>query len=1056
MSRKKLLSVIDSIEWWAKNRPEAAAIESEASSISYNELKVMSDYLAMTLRRRCKKSKRVLILMPRSPEMIIAILAALKANIPFSTIAINSPEQRLLRIVEIANPDLVLTCDRCSDAEILTKIGLSEKNFGVSIENLKNKRALNKKSGYASRSDESYIFFTSGSTGEPKAIMGSYKGLCQFIEWQSKTFNCDQKTRVSFLTAIGFDPSLRDIFLPLVNGGVCVIPDENTILNLERFSRWLHEKRISHVHIVPTLFREYFVKNEFNFKNSNLKVIFLAGEVLRSQDVAPLYKRPGFKVRLVNLYGPTETTLAKFYNIIDKNDLLLPVIPVGYPIDFAKGFVLDGKLKVVEKNAIGDLYIHTPYQSLGYLNAPDLNKKLFLKDILLNGEKLSLYKTGDVARRLPNGKIQVLGRKDNQIKINGVRVEIGEIENAILKCNEVREVAVIYHALDNGQKILSAHYVGGISPGDLQKFLTSYLPRQAIPQKLIAIAKLPRLPNGKIARMALLSKNELPPNKAGVVRTEKATTIEAKTATEVKLLKVFQTLFGEEKINFSDNFLALGGNSIQAMQLRSLIERTFNVSLEVSDIFSSKNLAAIVSEIDKLRLLAGESIKLSTTKKSRLRKVSRGNLVSPSYFQETVLEMVDRDPRGYLIMRAYDVTSSIYLKRFKKSVELTVSRHEILRAAFTKKSGKYKLKAKKSFANYFRFVNLSSLSGAKQNKFLKKRIGELEQRICDLGRDRLFGCDLWQHSKTRHTILIWAHHLIFDGVSFEIVLREISKNYETLSSESKRKSLEQPVQFADFATWERENAKKVDLEQTLKRIETNSKQFQWQYSQKVKAQKNVVERSFHVRRLGRKTCDALREFRVSGGYSLNSIFLAAIELAFAEATRRHKFLTLIQKMARTEPELNGVLGPIIDLSLQKCEVASNSNFNSHVRTVQARFLKTLSNEIVSFFKLFPLTKESEVFCDAYRPQLYFNFLDFESLSFNNLPAINIDLPYSTDGARGWGWDCDVVVLMERSNDTYVCTLSCDSKTFGSFDPEDLLNRYFEILANTESLVPNIK
>ncbi|MDO4963857.1 MAG: AMP-binding protein, partial [bacterium] len=350
------------------------AVQSEDRSLSYSELRDNVTYLSSLIKSNGIYRTSIAICVPKDICHIVAILATIDSNNVFVPIDYKLPLKRIKMQFLEANIQFAIVNNETKD--IIKNI---DKNIiQINIDTYK----INKKKFIINNKFDdltSYIFFTSGSTGKPKAILGSYKGLWSFLEWEIKEFKVNSSYNISFISAIGFDPMLRDIFLPLLVGGTLFIPTMDELLDINKFINWIKSNNINLIHIVPTLFKYLF--NSCSVDDLvNLKYILLAGELLRGKDIEFFYKKHlDSNTKLINLYGPSESILAKFYHYITYDDLNSNFIPVGKPISHVKYKLIDSNGHTISDNSRGEIIIMPNFKLLGYYNNPEKNKEAFTK-----------------------------------------------------------------------------------------------------------------------------------------------------------------------------------------------------------------------------------------------------------------------------------------------------------------------------------------------------------------------------------------------------------------------------------------------------------------------------------------------------------------------------------------------------------------------------------------------------------------------------------------------------------------------------------------------------
>ncbi|MFC2145723.1 amino acid adenylation domain-containing protein, partial [Acidobacteriota bacterium] len=448
--------------------------------------------------------------------------------------------------------------------------------------------------------DSIYIYFTSGTTGIPRAMKGKNRSLLHFIDWEIKTFDISERFRFSQFTTPVFDAFLRDVFVPLCAGGVICIPgSKETLLHSQQLIQWLDRCRIHLIHCVPGLFRllntrEYVSRNHFK----QLKYILLSGERINPSDLEEWYKTFEERIQLVNLWGTSETTLAKTFYFIQPSDIHRERIPVGKPIKGARVVVLDENLDPLDHWVTGELYIKTPFRTAGYQNDPELNRQRFIPDPFNPGTDILLHKTGDMGRILVDGNIDLLGRNDRQVKIRGIRIELEEVERVLAMHPQVKEAVARKKELPHGNELLCAYIVekettGTVGAAELVDYLSRRLPDYMVPGLINKIDEIPRTTSGKIDYKALAD-----------IDVEKHRYIPPHNHVQRRLVELWADILKIEKsrISITDNFFSLGGNSLNVMNLISRVHRDFDIRVPLADIFNNptiRQLTEIIGEEGK-------------------------------------------------------------------------------------------------------------------------------------------------------------------------------------------------------------------------------------------------------------------------------------------------------------------------------------------------------------------------------------------------------------------------------------------------------------------------
>ncbi|MCU0288414.1 MAG: amino acid adenylation domain-containing protein, partial [Acidobacteria bacterium] len=421
--------------------PNNIALEYGEERLTFLQLDQKTDWIASRIiAAGVKKSRFIGIYTDDKSRFILAMIGILKAGCVFVPLEPMIPWKRTETMLRTTNTCIVFT-----DGQYQQQFDVLCRTFIIdeSCFRIEASLATETQVEYDPEGPV-YVYFTSGSTGTPKAILGKSKSLLHFIEWEIDTFCINESFRVSQLTNPLFDVLLRDVFVPLFSGGCVCIPGNREILvNRDELVNWIDDSRVHLIHCVPAVFRVFNAENLTPENFRQLKYILMSGERIPPYDLSKWYAVFDERIQLVNLYGPTETTMIKTYYFIQKNDVQKSRIPVGKPMRGCRIIILDKNMTPCGKEIVGEIYIRTPYMTLGYYNEEELNKKYFIPNPFNNDPNDLFYKTGDLGKILPDGNIDLIGRSDRQVKIRGIRVELEEIENVILKSTLVQEVVIV-------------------------------------------------------------------------------------------------------------------------------------------------------------------------------------------------------------------------------------------------------------------------------------------------------------------------------------------------------------------------------------------------------------------------------------------------------------------------------------------------------------------------------------------------------------------------------------------------------------------------------------
>ena len=553
-------TVVDMFESQTKNRPEHIAIAYENKSLTYHELNVLANQLSIYLKQKHKidPGDFVGVMLPRSEWLIGVIYGIMKAGAVYVPLAVDYPEQRVAYIKNEINGKLIF------DEEALSQF-LSEKE-GLNKDNPPRQ---------AGPEDLCYVIYTSGTTGEPKGVMIKHHSLVNRLAWMQKAFPLDVEDRLIQKTTYTFDVSVWEIFWWSLYGASLNVPIPGVEKDPASLVENIHEHQVTVMHFVPSMLTVFLHHlKAFPEKKQllgSLKQVFVSGEALK------MTQRDAFfdllpHVRLMNLYGPTEATIdVSFYDCAEVSTY--NCIPIGKPIDNTSLFILDGSLYPVPVGVTGKLYIGGVGVAQGYLNKPKLTQEKFIDNPFCPGT--ILYDTGDLARWLPDGNIDYKGRKDQQVKLRGYRIELEEIEYALLRQPEVKEVVVAIKPYRNDKALVA--YIVSDKPIDknmLRSRLHAQIPEYMIPNFFMSIRSIPLTKNGKLDRNALPEV---------FVSAQKDHYTAPQNDLQKALVAIWENILGIDDIGINDNFFELGGHSLLMTEIINAINKKLSKDVSIKE-----------------------------------------------------------------------------------------------------------------------------------------------------------------------------------------------------------------------------------------------------------------------------------------------------------------------------------------------------------------------------------------------------------------------------------------------------------------------------------------
>lgn len=773
MNKKIIHTVFENI---VEKNPNNIAIVFKNSKITYKELNTQANIVAHNLNY---SSKYIGIFLPNSIDYVKSILGVLKSNNIFVPIDILAPNSRILNIINKTELKVIITNKENSQnlKNILNSLGLDIDI--IILENIKSDN-INNLPLKSNENDEAYVVFTSGSTGEPKAIIGMQKSLSHFIHWEIKEFGIDKTFKISQLAGVTFDVSLRDIFTVLITGATLYIPEDRT--NIEYLAKWIEDEKLTLIHIVPSLFRLLVKEFEFNsYELSSLKNILLAGEALYGNDILNFNKLYP-NIELVNLYGPSETTLAKIFNRINLKDVTNPnmIIPLGKPISNTAILIIKNS-KLVKVKQIGEIYIKTPFRSKGYLGEDKLTDEVFIQNPL-SDKKDIIYKTGDMGRYQEDGTIEFVGRVDNQVKINGIRVELEEIEIAIKSYEKIENATIVTQISNNKEISILCYYIQkeDFKESDIKEYLIEEIPSYMIPNFFIKLEHFPLNFHGKIDKKSL-------PKPEDLIYMNRDF-IEAKSDIEKDIIEIFSDILQIKKISTDISFSQLGGNSLNSISATSKISHKFGVEINIKDFFENQTVIELSKLIEKN--LTNKSNSSKNNIKIKSIPESDNYEISNSQRRLWVLDKLQTNLNAYNIIGILEFNNLINVDILQKSIEIVVSHHEILRTNFIEINGTPRQIISKNInKNIFQNIQTDNIT---------KYIQLEAKNIFNLEKDNLFYVKLIN----KKILLINIHHIISDGWSINLILKELAELYSKLDNNKKIELEPLKIQYKDYSYWQ--------------------------------------------------------------------------------------------------------------------------------------------------------------------------------------------------------------------------------------------------------------
>ncbi|OYE01728.1 non-ribosomal peptide synthetase [Nostoc sp. 'Peltigera membranacea cyanobiont' 232] len=770
--------------------PDAVAVVFEDEQLTYNELNIKANKIAHHLQSLgVKPDVLVGLCVERSLLMVIGLLAILKAGGAYVPLDPEYPQDRLSFILEDTQVPVLLTQQNLIEQipPNQAKVVFLDQVWSEIHENSQN----NVTSGVTA-SNLANVIYTSGSTGQPKGVMVEHKGLVNLAQAQIQTFSFNSSSSLLQFASLSFDASIWEMILTLGSGATLHLGTKESIMPGAPLIERLRDYGITHI-VLPPSALAVLPSEEL----TALQTIIVGGEACSAE----LVKKWSVGRNFFNAYGPTEasvcTTVAKCTVEDDK-------VTIGHPIDNAQVYILDSQLQPVPIGVPGELHISGAGLARGYLNRPDLTQEKFIPNPFDDSAALAsprgsagenkLYKTGDLVRYLPNGSIEYLGRIDNQVKIRGFRIELGEIEAVLSQHPSVHSAIVTARVDTPGEQRLVAYivpqedYVPTIS--ELRQFLKAKLPPYMVPNAIAILESLPLTSNGKVDRRALPAP-ELDPDLLDQF-------VAPRTSTEKTLGLIWAQVLKVEQVGIHNNFFELGGHSLLATQIISRLPSAFGISLPLRSLFESPTIAQL-SQVISSQLENGTGLIVP-----EIVPVSRDTDIPLSWAQERLwfMHQLEGESGAYTMPFAMRLVGDLNVKALSEALGELVQRHEVLRTRFEIKDD---LPVQAIAPHVTITLSVEELQNDPDPEKLVEQLALQEsKKPFNLATGPVLRVKLWQVAQQEYILLLAIHHIAGDGWSMGVLIRELSAYYRGISTGSSVVLPKLPVQYADFAVWQRQ------------------------------------------------------------------------------------------------------------------------------------------------------------------------------------------------------------------------------------------------------------
>ncbi len=968
----------------AEANSDLTAVVHNNQSITYGTLKKKADDLAVEIQESSVKPDTPIgIYIDRSIDYVISVLGVVKAGCAYVSLDPEYPIERLNHTINITDTPVIITNDK-----MLESIPDPDRRL-INLNKINSRDS--KPEDRANKENLAYLIFTSGSTGLPKGICIEHRNLLNLVNWHIRRFPFEAGTNVTQSARVGFDASVWEFWTALCSGLTLHILDSSLILNPEKLHEY-YEKNNIKASFLPTPVAEMFMLSPVA-PESKLKYLYVGGDRLT--------RRPAkdFSPDVVNLYGPSECTVIASEKVIEHEGEVDYSPTIGVPVDNTQIYILDEDYNVLSEGETGEIYIGGDCVGRGYYNQPEMTEKAYISNPLPGTYGEKLYKTGDLGKVLPNGEFDCIGRLDSQVKIRGYRIELGEIQSVILKQNKVKDCVVLVKNDLVGEKAIVAYIrtSDDFSLDDLKKSIAEELPSYMLPASYVILDEFKLTDNGKI------DKKTLPEPDWNIARTD---FVPPENDTQVSLAEIWGKYLKQDKIGITDNFYSLGGNSIIAAQIITAVNTGIDSAATIDLLLSNPT----ISDFSK---------KLNSEGKLIDRIPASSQNISPlSYSQHGLwyFWMLDKDRIDYNIPLRIDIRGEIDRSFLQQTFTKLAERHASLRTAFvTMKDLPFQVVNPPEEVQ----IDFTDISSHK-NRMNKLKDIEIEtgRYVFDLEKGNLFYSKLVKYDAEKFVLFLTIHHIITDGWSMGLFLREWKEIYSSLVEQRDVELPELTVSYGDYSEWSKKTTPAEKYEKQLNYWQEKLLPFPESLELPLKKRRPPVQTDSGKRywwHLNTRISNKIREYAESNHISEYSVFLSALNIILSVYGASDDVVVGSPYAGRNHPDKQNIFGIFTNLLPIRSNLAENISFGDFAKKVYANVISAFSNSEYPFDELIkdlgykpdrsrhPLFQAMFVFQNFPLPEMKFHNLEITMKEIGNNTS-KLDFTLTVDDIDG-NYEC---------------------------------------------------
>lgn len=914
-------TVLDLFQEQVKRVPEKNAVKEETKSYSYSELDKLSSQIATYIISKFGPEDKapIAVLLGRSANMIAVLLGILKTGRSYIPLDPAFPKERLSYIVAHSQTSIIIN-ENNNEIEAIKQVKtIALEHILAEIEPLQTTAFQ-----IVSPRDTAYIIYTSGSTGNPKGVEIGHQSLLNFLTSMQQVPGINENDILFSVTTYSFDISILEFFAPLISGATLYIANQNLLSDPNLIIRKLEELKPTILQATPSFYQMLFNANWQGDKQ--LKV--LCGGDLLSESLAQ--KLISHSSALWNMYGPTETTI---WSSIKKIEHPSQASNIGKPINNTQFYILDAFLDPKPIGIPGALYIAGDGLALGYYKNNELTKEKFIQNPFDTNSLC--YETGDVGKWNHNGEIEFLGRNDNQVKIRGYRIELGDIESQFNQIAALKDTVVIAKKGAQQEAFLIAYVLKNqefIDTIEITNQLKKTLPYYMIPNAIIPLEEFPLTPNQKVDRKSL-SQREIQYN------TNEEHFKEPVSDLEIKLSHYWATVLNtKEAISVTDNFFALGGHSLNAVKLIGLISRNLYVEITLKTIFDFPTIKALAVYLQELKPTQSNALPLAEIKDLYH--------LTPAQYTIWLASQQTKNSIAYNMSAGYTIEGIIDTAKVNRSINQIIEKYEILRTNFIEIDGIPYQKINAPEKNRFEIV-VHQL----KNDSREEAIDRLSNTEFDLEKDMLIRAQLLPLETNQHLLLFSTHHIMMDGLSLEIFIKEFIRNYNQ-STQNRTKENSLKLQFKDYSEW---------FNKTVKEDQSKNELFWKNYLQNY-TPKNSFDRDFSIQNnkqngsklsfeLTEEVTLLLKHLAAEKQMTFYTLLVASINVLIYKLSNHSDICIGTVNSGRNSYDLNNQIGMFVKTLVLRTQIQAEQTFADVWENVNHNILEINNYQDLPFDKI---------------------------------------------------------------------------------------------------------